>query len=67
MCEKSLLVEIQNDFRQKLAGTCKNGTGNRGTNGKVGQNGTPMLNFSKLKPQTFHRKPPTFELQTPTP
>jgi len=33
-------------------GTCKNGTGNNGTKGKVGKNGTLMLNFSKLKPQT---------------
>jgi len=32
-------------------GACKNGTGNNnGTNGKVGKNGTLMLNFSKLKP-----------------
>jgi len=40
----------------------KNGTGNSGANEKVGQNGTLMLNFSKLKPQTFCPKPPTFEL-----
>jgi len=33
-------------------GACKNGTGNNDTNGKVGKNGTLMLNFFKLKPQT---------------
>jgi len=48
-------------------GACKNGAGNNGTNGKVSKNGTLMLIFSKLKPQTFHPKPPTLEPQTPTP
>jgi len=28
----------------------KNGTGNKGTNGEVGKNGTLMLNLPKLKP-----------------
>jgi len=46
-------------------GACKNGT-----NGKLGRNGTLMLYFSKLKPQTLHPKPPTLEhpplTQTPT-
>jgi len=35
------------------SGTGNNGTGNNGTNGKVGENGTIVLNFSKppiLKP-----------------
>jgi len=46
-------------------GACKNGTGNNGTNGKLGRNGTLMLNFSKLKPQTLHRKPPPLEHPPP--
>jgi len=49
------------------SGACKNDTGNNGTNRKVNKNGTLMLNFSKLKPQTLHLKPPTLEPQTPTP
>jgi len=49
-------------------GACKNGTGN-GTNrkGKVGKNSTLMSNFSKLKHQTLHSKPPTLEPKLPPP
>jgi len=35
-------------------GVCKDVTDNNGTKGKVGKNGTLVLNFPKLKPQTFH-------------
>jgi len=52
-------------------GACKNGTGNNGTNRKVGKNGILMLNFPKLKPQTLHPNPwtpnPHLRTQTPTP
>jgi len=44
-----------------ITGACKNGTGDNSINGKLGRNGTMLLNFSKLKPQILHPKPPTFE------
>jgi len=36
---------------------CKYVAGINGTNGKVGKNGTLMLNLSKLIPQTLHNNP----------
>jgi len=46
------LILGQNGTGKK--GTSKNGTGNNGTNGKVGKNGTPMLNFPKSKPPALN-------------
>jgi len=50
---------------------CKDVAGINGKNGKVGKNGTLMLNLSKLIAQTLHPNPwtpnPHLLTQTPTP